>query len=227
MEMIMESEQLKTAWQALSRQLERSDAINLHLLRESKLERARSSLRPLLWGQLLQILFGIGFVLLAAMLWMRAAASPVRLPPGTLLAGIALQVYGIATIALAGETIRQIRAIDYSAPVLGIQLQLGRLRRTYIINGMISGLPWWFLWVPVLMVLAGLGGDDLYARVPGLIWIGFGIGVVGLFGTWWFHRWLRSAGRPRLASAMDNAVTGSSLRKAQSQIEDLRRFGQE
>ena len=225
--MIMESDQLKPAWQVLSRQLERNDAINLGLLRERKLDRTRTSLRPLFWGQVLQILFGIPFVLLAALLWMRAGALPDGLPLGALLAGIVVHVYGVATIALAGETLRRIHAIDYSAPVLGIQKQLGQLRRIYIINGMVAGLPWWFLWVLLLLVLAGLGGVDLYARVPGLIWIGIGIGVAGLFGTWWLHRWSRSAGRPRLASAMEHAVTGSSLRRAQSQIDELKRFEQE
>ena len=225
--MIMESDQLKTAWQALSRQLERSDAINLDLLRERKLDRTRTSLRPLFWGQVLQILFGIAFVLLAALLWMRAGALPDGLPLGALLAGIVVHAYGIATIALAGETLRQIRAIDYAAPVVGIQKQLGRLRRTYIINGMVAGLPWWFLWVLVLLVLAGLGGNDLYAKAPAMVWIGMGVGVAGFFGTWWLHRWSLGAGHPRLASAMENAVTGNSLRKAQAQIEELRRFEQE
>ena len=220
----MEPEDLKTAWQALNRRLERQDAINLQLLREKKLDRTRSTLRPLLWGQIVQTLFGIPFILLASLLWMRAHALPDGLPLAALLAGIAVQVYGIATIAFAGETIRRIRAIDYSAPVVEIQKQVASLRRTYIISGMVGGLPWWFLWVLILTVLAGPGGVDLYAKAPGLIWIGLGIGAVGLLATWWFHRWSRNPARPRLAQGVDDTIAGTSLRKARTQLDELRRF---
>ncbi len=220
----MEPEALKAAWQALGRQIERSEAVQFELLRDRKLDRARSSLRPLFWGQLVQALFGTVFILLASLLWMRAGSRGDGLPLTVLLAGIVVHVYGVATIALAGETMRRIRAIDYAAPVVAIQKQLGTLRRTYIISGMVAGLPWWFLWVPILTVLAGLGGVDLHAQAPGVIWIGLGVGVAGLLATSWFHRWSRDAARPRLAKAMDEAVTGRSLRKARSQIEELERF---
>ena len=223
----MEPDELKAAWQVLGRQIERSDAINLHLLREKKLDRARSSLRPLFWGQLAQILFGIPFILLASLLWMRVGTLPDGLPFTALLAGIVVQVYGVATIAMAGETMRRIRAIDYSAPVVAIQKQLGTLRRTYVISGMVAGLPWWFLWVLILTVLAALGGGDLLAKAPGVIGIGLGVGAIGLLATWWFHGWLRSAKRPGLARRMDDAIAGSSLRRAQAQVEELKRFEQE
>lgn len=224
MEALMENDDLKAAWQALNRRLERHDTINLQLLREKKLERTRSTLRPLLWGQVAQALFGVPFILLASFLWMRSHSLPNGLPTGALLAGIVVQVYGIATVALAGETIRRIRAIDFAAPVLGIQQQLAALRRTYIVSGMVGGLPWWFLWVPILLLLAGLGGVDLHARAPGLVWGGLAIGALGLLATAWFHRWSRNPQRPRLAAAMEAAVTGGSLRKARAQIDELERF---
>ena len=220
----MEPEDLKTAWQAINRRLERQDAINLQLLREKKLDRTRSTLRPLLWGQVVQILFGIPFILLAGLLWMRAHALPEGLPLAALVAGIFVQVYGIATVALAGETLRRIREIDYAAPVVEIQKQLAALRRTYLISGMVSGLPWWFLWVPILVVLSGLGGGDLFAKAPGLVWIGLGVGGLGLLATAWFHRWSRSPKRPALARRIDDTIAGTSLRKARAQLEELRRF---
>lgn len=224
MEALMENDDLKAAWQTLNRRLERQDAINLGLLREKKLDRTRSSLRPLFWGQVVQALFGVPFILFAALLWMRAHALPEGLPLTALIAGIIVQVYGIGTVAFAGETIRRIREIDYAAPVVAIQKQLAALRRTYIISGMVAGLPWWFLWVPLLAVLAGLGGVDLHAKAPGVIWIGLGVGAAGLLATAWFHRWSRDPARPRLASAMEDAVTGASLRRARAQIEELERF---
>ncbi|MET0580504.1 MAG: serine/threonine protein kinase [Pseudoxanthomonas sp.] len=193
----MELDELKATWQALDHRLAQHNRIGMELFKEKKLEKARTSLRPLFWGQLAQmLLIGLPFVLLAGSLWMSLEGRP---PLPLLLAGIFVHAYGVATIALAGCTMGLIRTIDYSAPVLGIQKQLARLRRFYIVNGMIAGLPWWLMWVPVLMVLSGLAGVDLYARAPSVVWIGLGIGVAGLLATWWFHRWSRSGRRPRRA----------------------------
>lgn len=111
--------------------------------------------------------------------------------------------------------------------MLEIQRQIARVRRGYIVSGMVAGLPWWFLWVPVLMVLSALAGVDLQARAASTVWAGLAIGAAGLLGTAWFHRWSRCPARPRLAKAMDDAVTGRSLRRAQAQIDELRRFEQE
>lgn len=220
----MELDELKAAWQSLDRRLEQQNAISLLLLKDDRSKRMRSSLRPLFWGQLLQMLFGLLFVALAASLWIRAGSAPLDLPWHLVLAGVFVHAYGVAAIALAGCTMGLIRTIDYSLPVLGIQKQLLKLRRFYIINGMIAGLPWWFMWVPVLMVLAGLAGGDLYAKAPSVVWTGMGIGIAGLLATWWFHRWSRSPQRPRLAKAMEDSVTGGSLRKAQAILGEISHF---
>ena len=220
----MEPDDLKLAWQTLSRRLERHDALQTHLLLEQRKQKALSSLRPLFWGQMAQMLFGIPFVLLAALLWIRGGQSADGLPWTVLTAGVVVQLYGIATVAMAGETLRRMREVDCAQPIVEIQTRLARLRRTYIVNGMLTGLPWWFMWVPVLVVLAGLGGDDLHARAPGLVWIGLGVGVAGLAATFWFHRWSRDPARPRLAKAMEDSVTGGSLRRARAQIEEIARF---
>ncbi|MGA9333726.1 MAG: serine/threonine protein kinase [Rudaea sp.] len=222
METIMELDDFKSAWQTLDQHLQRSNAINLQLFRERRLDKIQSSLRPLVWGLILQLLFGVGFVLLAAMLWM---TPPHALP--VIAAGVIVHAYGIVCIVMAGITLGQIHGIDYAMPVLEIQKQLAKVRRTYILGGMIVGLPWWFLWVPVLMVLLGLAGVNLYSHAPSVILIGSGVGAAGLLATWWFHRWSRSPDRPRLARAMDAAVTGRSLRRAQAQLEELKRFEQE
>ena len=50
------------------------------------------------------------------------------------------------------------------------------------------------------------------------------IGIAGLPGTWWFHRWSRSPRRPRLAKAMEDSVTGGSLRKAQAILGEILHF---
>ncbi len=220
----METDDLKLAWQTLSRRLERHDALQSHVLLEQRKQKALKRLRPLFWGQVVQTLFGIPFILLASLLWIHGGQSGNGLPWTTIVAGIVVQLYGIATIAMAGQTLLRIREIDYAQPIVDIQKRLATLRRTYIINGMLAGLPWWFLWVPLLMVLAGLGGGDLYARAPSVAWIGLGVGAAGLAATAWFHRWSRDPARPRLAKAVEDSVSGGSLRRAQAQIEEIARF---
>lgn len=227
METTMELDELKNAWQTLGRQLERHDKIQFQLYRDKKLDKARSSLRPLVFGQVMQILFGLPFLLLAVALWTRAGSSAVSLPWTTLAAGVFVHAYGVATIVFAGLTLGLIGTVNYSAPVVAIQKQLARLRRFYIFNGMIVGLPWWLLWVPVLMVLSGLGGTDLYARAPSVVWIGLGIGIAGLLGTWWFHRWSRHPRRAKLGKRLDDSVAGGSIRKAQAFLDQIAEFEHE
>lgn len=223
----MELDELKATWQALDQRLAQNNRLHLQILRQGTLDKARKSLRPLFWGQLTQMLFGLPFVLLASLLWIRSGAIAQPLPWPTLVAGVFVHAYGIATVVLAGCTIGLISTVDYSAPVLSIQKQLGRLRRFYLVNGMIAGLPWWLMWVPVLMVLAGLSGTDLATKAPSLIAIGLGIGIVGLLGTWWFHHWSRNPKRPRLAKAMEDSATGGSLRRAQKLMQELADFEKE
>ncbi len=218
----MELDELKATWQSLDRRLQQHNAINLQLFRDSRLDKARSRLRPLFWGQIAQILFGLLFVLMAAALWSRQPETA-----SVVIAGVIVHLYGVVTIALAGGTLAKISAIDYAAPVLEIQKQLTALRKFYMRNGMITGLSWWVLWVPVLMVLAGLGGGDLYARAPSVIWIGLGIGVPGLLATWWFHRWAHHPSHGQLGKRLDDSAVGGSIRKTQSLIDEIARFEQE
>lgn len=222
MENAMEPDELKHIWQALGRQLDRHDAINLQLFRDRKLDHARNSLRPLFRGQVVQILFGALFLLLAMALW---GAGPH--PAHVVAAGIAVNAYGIATIALAGMTLAAIGGIDYSAPVVAIQRQLASLRRLYLVNGAIAGLSWWFMWIAVLMVLAALGGQDLFANAPEMVWTGLGVGVVGLLATWAFHRWSHNPVRAQLGRKLDESAAGGSIRRMQGVLDEIARFEEE
>ena len=218
----MELDDFKSAWKTLDARLARDNQLNLQVLRDRRLDKARSSLRPVVWGQVLQMGFGVAVIALGALLWStRPGVASV------IVAGVLVHAYGVACIALAGMTLASLGKIDYAAPVLEIQMQLARVRRLYIIGGLVLGLPWWFLWVPILVVLAALAHIDLSAHAPGVVWGGLAIGAIGLLGTWCFHRWSRSPARPTLAAAVDDAVTGRSLRRARQQLEELQRFERE
>jgi hypothetical protein len=218
--MTMEFDDFKSAWKTLDQRLQLNNSLKLHELRERTLAKTRSSLRPLFWGQVAQILlFGIPCIALAGLLWMSKPEFA-----SVIVAGVVLHAYGVITIIGAGMVLGQLARIDHAAPVVEIQKQLARTRTLYVRSGMIAGLPWWFLWVVILMVLVGLGGIDLMAKAPSLVWSGVGIGVAGLLGTLWFHRWVRRPEHAALGRKLDDTLTGGSLRRAIAHLHEVQRF---
>lgn len=218
----MELEEVKTAWESLSQQLKRGSAINMAMYTHQKLMDARARLRPLFWGQVLQLFFGIAFVLLATALWI---SKPHAI--SVIVAGVVVHAYGIGCILAAAMVMGAIQNIDYSGSVLEIQERLARVRRAYIIGGIVGGLTWWFLWVPVLMVLLALVHVNLYAHAPAVIWSSLAVGVVGLAGMLWVYAYSRKPGQDRLRRFVDQAVVGRSLQRAQAQLDEIRQFARE
>jgi hypothetical protein len=218
----MELEEMKMAWEALNQQLKRDNAINVAMYTHQKVTSARRSLRPLFWGQMFQIPFGIVFLLLAAALWM---TKPHAI--SVIIAGVVVHAYGIGCIIAAGMVMGAIHTLDYSDSVLEIQERLARVRRAYIVSGIVGGLTWWFLWVPVLMVLLALVNVNLYAHAPSVIWGGLAVGIVGLSGMLWVYAYSRKPGHDRLRRFVDQATIGRSLQRAQAQLNEVRRFAQE
>jgi hypothetical protein len=82
------------------------------------------------------------------------------------------------------------------------------------------------MWVPFFMVLAGLGRVNLYAQAPSVVWIGLGVGALGLLASWWLYSYSRDISRPRLNRWVNDAVIGRSLQMAQAQLDEIRRFEQ-
>ena len=223
----MELDDLKHAWQALGRQMERQQALNLQLLRESRLERARRGLRPLVIGQLLQLLLGVALVVLGVACWTRNTEVA-----GLLASGIIVHAFGVLNIALAGITLGLVASIDYSAPVLRIQQQMARLLRFYGINANAAGLPWWIMWVLVVVAVSGLGATPAPAATPAWIQASLAVGVAGLLGTW-LYAW-----RSRRNQALPGAVTdahahacvadgGDGIRRGQRILDEIARFERE
>jgi hypothetical protein len=220
MESIMELDELKTAWQILDRRLQQQNAMSLHTIRQGAGQRMRSSLRPLMWGQAIQMLIGLAGLLVLAPIWIEH-----RHDIAVLVAGLVMHAYCIGLIITGAVVQAQIAQIDYSAPVLIIQRQLLRLRRTYSVAGAwVVGLPWWFLTAPLLVVLTR---GVIMANAPMVIWSLLAIGAVGLLATWWFHRWSQRPERAQLARKLDDSSTGGSIRRAQAAIDELTRFEQD
>lgn len=217
----MELDELKQAWQSLGRQLERHDAIQFQLLRDSKLDRARRSLRPLFWGQGLQLLLGIGLIVLGVACWTRNLEVPALLATG-----IAVHAFGVIHVALAGMVMVLAGTIDYDGPVLRIQKRTALLLRLQAFNGSVCGAPWWVMWVLVVVAFAGLGGIDPAAPVAPWILFGLAIGVAGLLATWawaWWS-WRKRLDAPAGDAATDRSDGCDGIRRSQRLLDELARF---
>ncbi|MGO1068673.1 serine/threonine protein kinase [Lysobacter sp. CA199] len=221
--MTMELDDLKLAWQELDRKLERQYTMELLRFREERGQRMKSGLRPLAWGQALQMVFGVMCVILGTVFGLH------HLGTAHLFAfGLIVSVYGIALIGCGAAMQALLADNDYNAPVVTIQKRLASLRKTYIRTGLAVGLVWWLLWMPfVSVLLMTLFGVDLYRNAPSVFVTGSVIGVIGLLASWGFYHWSRQPGRPRLAKLMNDSVTGVSLRRAQALLDEIKQFERE
>jgi hypothetical protein len=218
--MTMELDEMKLAWQGLDRRLEQQHALNLQLFRDGRMDKLQRGLRPLVWGQAIQMVIGALGLLVLAPIWIAHWRDPA-----VLIAGVVMHAYCVGLIIVGAVVQGQVARIDYAAPVLTIQRQLLKLRKTYAVGGaLVVGLPWWFLTAPLLVVLTR---GAIMVNAPEVIWIQLGIGAVGLLATWWFHRWSRRPERAALARKLDDSTTGGSIRRAQAAIDEIARFEQE
>ncbi|QBB71128.1 hypothetical protein ELE36_12625 [Pseudolysobacter antarcticus] len=217
----MELDDMKTAWLTLDRRLETQAALSLQMYTKNKLDKARHRLRPLVWGQALQMIVGALIALWAAGFW-----SQHRDVPHLLIAGLIVHIYGIAMILFGAAMQAMIARIDYAAPVLLIQRQLAQLRKVYVRGGLLIGLPWWLIWMPFIEIFFKSKFDtDLFLNAPELLTIGTGIGIVGLLLTYGGYRWI--ATRPTIAKRVEHGAAGVSLNKAQSYLDQITQFEQE
>lgn len=217
----MELDELKTAWQSLDRRLEQQTALNLQVLKERKLEKTQHGLRPLIWGQALQIAFGALLALASGSFWVDH-----RHMPHLLIAGLVMHLYGIAMIVFGARMQHLIHHIDFGAPVVEIQQRLAALRRFYVVGGLWIGLPWWVLWIPlVMMVLMGAFGADLYANAPRVVHANIGVGLLGWALTLLFTSWVKRF--PRFAQRVEHALAGTSLNTVQQRLNEIAEFAKE
>lgn len=214
----MELDDLKHAWQTLEQRLDTQAALNLQTVKDSKLDKMRGGLRPLVFGQAIQIAIGALIALWGGGFWTEHLDAS-----HLLIAGLLVHAAGISMIGFGTAIQVRIAHIDYSAPVLTIQRQLAQVRKLYVYGGLAAGLPWWLLWMPLLMVFLKETFDfDLYADVPSLIWFGSATGVAGLVATCLLLRW--TGRRAQWAQRLEDGAAGGSLRRARSMLDEIARF---
>lgn len=202
MDIPMELDDFKSAWQSLDARLARQEQLQLAWLRDRKTHQARRNLRWLHVGMLLQMLLGLGLILLGVGCWTHNLHTP-----GLLATGIALHAFGILHIVFGGLVTGLAAGLDYSAPVLRIQKRLRLLLRVQTLNSNLCGAPWWVLWVLVVIGFAGLSPTHVAGPTPLWIWISLGIGILGTLATW---LWAAKAARKpdSLYARLDDGTDG-------------------
>jgi serine/threonine-protein kinase len=180
------------------------------LTRRQLMERVEKSLRPLLHWQYLQVLFGIGLILLGVQCWTRNIGIPHRI-----VNGIVVHVYGVIVISQALLVFTRIKRIDYSKPVVEIRSKLNSVRSGYLRSAVIIGFVWWLMWIPVTVA----SGFDMILYPRSLV-VSLVVGVVGFVLSLWYY-W--RAIRPSNASAESwrMKLAGESIASAYLALDEI------
>lgn len=221
----MELDEMKQAWQALGAQLARQNAIGLELVRGRQVDRLRRQLRPLLWGQALQIALGIAIMLWGISFW----ATHLGIWQAVA-CGVVMQLFGTLTLAFPIRLLAMQQGIDYAAPVVAIQRRLAQMRAWRVrVEAPVFAVLGGVIWLLALLMWAQYEGDRVGLSVfqsmrPGVLaWLlstaAVSVGVVFL------ARWLvRRLGHGRW---LENALAGGSIVKAEAVLAEIARFERE
>ena len=219
----MELDELKSSWQQMEQELQRQQRITSALLAERTSSLVESSLKPLFRWQVFQILVGVLFIIVGSKFWATHIGDTALFA-----SGVIVHVYGIALIANAAWVITRIKTIDYGASVTELQKRVAKLEQSYIVSGWILGLPWWFLWIPVAVVLVTSIGVDITAAPPdGWLRINILIGLVGITLTVAGYFWAKNSNIPAVRERFDRSMRVASIDRARQAIADVERFERE
>jgi hypothetical protein len=218
----MELDELKLAWQSLDAKVEATQRLQATTVRQLKIERAHSALRPLVRLIYVELALGILAALLVGTFlgeyWQVARYS---------IPAVVLHIFAILSIANAGSQLAVVGKIDYSGPVVEAQSQLMKLtaRRVQVARWQLLLAP--LLWVPFAVVVArGVLGFDIY-RVFGWTWINvniaFGVAMIPVL-SWITRRFGDRLERSGIIKTVADHIAGRSLESAMKALEEISNF---
>jgi hypothetical protein len=218
----MDLDDLKRRWEAQDSKLDAGLRLNASLLQATVLQKTRGALRWLSVGLWLGLLCNALSVLLLGSFWFDHLHEPRFLIPG-----VALHLGALALLIAGVHQLWALSQVDYGAPVIEIQRQLGAIRtvREREVKWTLLLAP--LAWTPLLIVaLKGLLGIDAYATLgAGYLAanVGFGLAVLVL-ALWIAKRYAaRMEGSPWV-KALLRSLAGYSLNRATGFVESLDRF---
>jgi hypothetical protein len=217
-----ELDDLKSAWQTLSRNLERQHALTLHQFRETKRTRFRSGFRWLVIGQICQIICGLVLAGFAARFWFNHLGVA-----HAMIYGISLHAYGVMLIIFAGRDLGLIQRVDYSAPVLELQKQIAAVRSWHVRSALWFGITGCFIWIPFILAVAYSAGADIWLRNPGGVGWLVASGLVPVLLLIGVVLWSRRPGNGKLARVLEESSVGRSVNRAQALVDEIAQFERE
>ncbi|MDQ6654460.1 MAG: hypothetical protein M3Y80_01415 [Verrucomicrobiota bacterium] len=213
---------LKQIWQSINLAREDQDAFTSHQLQQNKRTSLRGGFRPLVIGQIVQIVCGLLIALVSGSFWFDH-----RNVPHLLITGLLLHGYGLMMIVFAVRNLVVIQRIDYSAPVLAIQRHLLALRAWRLQAAWWLGVAGCFIWIPLLLMFFYAGGIDLWVHQPMVVYLDIVSGLVCLSFFYGLVRWSRRPGQEKLARALQRSAVGQAVTRLQAEMEELSRFERE
>jgi len=221
----MELDEMKQEWARIGMRQDGMEALLRQDFRDRRIDKMRSTIRWSLSWHAVGLACWVGFVVLVASFWVEH-----RHVMHLLVIGLLLHVYGIAGIwSSATQLFLLSRIYLFDAPVVVLQRRLAQLRRFRMVSTLALGLPWWFLWLLLLLVaVTWLSGVDMFAGASVWIWANMAVGVAGTGFSLWLVR--RLAGRPIRSPWLQRMVddmSGCSLARASRQLEEIARFEHE
>lgn len=223
----MELDEMKQAWQQVDQRVSRQLELQTVMFRAIKLDRLRHGLRPLVWGQSVQMAFGIYFLLLGIDFCVTHMET-LR----TIVWGASVQAFGVLMIASAGRILHLVQQIDYAAPVVDIQRRLARLRAwrvrveapVFAAVGAVIWIPLVLIWIQLDWDRLGSHGPDFWERTPYLLTHFLICALVSLVLVFGVYFLLLRFGRSRW---LQDNFAGSAVRKAEAALDEVASFEQE
>ena len=211
---------LKDAWKELSDKLDRQNALALHQFKRIKLAGFRSGLRPLAFGQTLQLLVGVLITGVSAQFWVNHVGTP-----HLMICGVLLQLYGIMFIAFAVRDLVLIRQIDYDAPIIAIQKKLAKLRAWHVRTAIWFAITGSLMWLPAMIVALYLLGADLWVHSPRKVYWLVSSALVCVAFSYGLIRLARSPGK--CGRALKDSWVGRTVNRAQATLDEIKEFERE
>lgn len=222
----MELEDMKAAWQAMNQQLARQQAMNTQLFVESRLDKVRHGLRPLLVGQWVQFAFGVLFMMWGMAFW--GARMDVL---HWLIVGVLVQLFGLSMLLASARNLQLIQRIDYAEPIVEIQQRLAALRAWRVkFEAPVFAAIGSFAWIPLVLMDIQESVDhaspafDLLQRAPSLLPSLILCGCASLVLVFVVYWMARRIGYKRW---LENNFAGKSVQRAEAMLEQVEQFKQE
>lgn len=217
----MDLDELKKAWHTLDLRLQKQNEIQSELFHENRIQRIRTAMLPLALSH-----FGI-IVLCMLGVFIMSRDPPSNTTPATVwYCAIFSSLYFLGVVALSFVALLRYGQIDYSAPVMHIQEQIARLDKAHAQCSMFAGAMWFLIWLPFgVAIFYNFTGVNVATHLSAAHWIAnAAVGAIGVGAVWASYRWAQRNPGLRLAGTILGSISGATLRKAQAEVDELKRF---